>query len=162
MDLTHLFTWFFNSNDFLTFNYFFKKENLPKGMIKGSLTRDFRLQVFSWISVLRPLTILLGPFRIFSKIRRDIREWMFITAVNNTGDSTGVNDTGAAPYWATLHPTDLRCTLLIKDALYWASLHPLVNTAPYWATLFRKFAEIFANECLSPVSTTPAIICSTE
>ncbi len=25
---------------------------------------------------------------------------------------------------------------------------------------FRKFAEIFANECLSPVSTTPAISCS--
>ncbi len=25
---------------------------------------------------------------------------------------------------------------------------------------FRKFAEIFANECLSPVSTTPVINCS--
>ncbi len=34
----------------------------------------------------------LGPFRIFSKIR----EWMFITSVNDTNDKlfTGINDTG--------------------------------------------------------------------
>ena len=49
----------------------------------------------------------LGPFRIFSKIREDILEWMFITGVNDTGDKlftgvknpgenvmAGVNDTG--------------------------------------------------------------------
>ncbi len=38
----------------------------------------------------------LGPFRICSKIREDILEWMFITVVNDTGDMlfTGVNDTG--------------------------------------------------------------------
>ena len=38
----------------------------------------------------------LGPFQIFSKIREDILEWMFITGVNDTGDKlfTGVNDTG--------------------------------------------------------------------
>ncbi len=38
----------------------------------------------------------LGPFRIFSKIREDILEWMFITGVNDAGDKlfTGVNDTG--------------------------------------------------------------------
>ncbi len=37
----------------------------------------------------------LGPFRIFSKIREDILEWMFITGVNDTSDKlfTGVNDT---------------------------------------------------------------------
>ena len=36
----------------------------------------------------------LGPFRIFSKIREDILEWMFITGVNDTGDKllSGVND----------------------------------------------------------------------
>jgi hypothetical protein len=28
----------------------------------------------------------LGPFRIFSKIREDILEWMFITGDNDTGD----------------------------------------------------------------------------
>jgi hypothetical protein len=32
----------------------------------------------------------LEPFRIFSKIRGDIRELMFITGVNDSG----VNDTG--------------------------------------------------------------------
>ncbi len=44
----------------------------------------------------RPLSIPLEPFWIFSKIRRDIRELMFITGVNDTGDKlfSGVNDTG--------------------------------------------------------------------
>ena len=43
-----------------------------------------------------PMSTPLGPFRIFSKIREDILEWMFITSVNDTGDKlfTGVNDTG--------------------------------------------------------------------
>ncbi len=38
----------------------------------------------------------LGPFRIFSKIREDILEWLCITGVNDTGNKlfTGVNDTG--------------------------------------------------------------------
>jgi hypothetical protein len=38
----------------------------------------------------------LEPFRIFSKILGDIRELMFITSVNDTGDKlfNGVNDTG--------------------------------------------------------------------
>ncbi len=42
------------------------------------------------------MSISLGPFRIFSKIRGDIRECMLITGVNDTGDKlfTGVNDTG--------------------------------------------------------------------
>ncbi len=41
----------------------------------------------------------MGPFRIFSKIRGDIREWMFITVVNDTGDKVyiGVNDTAINP-----------------------------------------------------------------
>ncbi len=30
----------------------------------------------------RPLSILLGSFRIFSKIRGDIREWKFVNGVN--------------------------------------------------------------------------------
>jgi hypothetical protein len=38
----------------------------------------------------------LEPFRIFSKIRGDISELMFITGVNDTGNKlfSGVNDTG--------------------------------------------------------------------
>ncbi len=44
----------------------------------------------------RPASIPLEPFWIFLKIRRDIRELMFVTGVNNTGDKlfSGVNDTG--------------------------------------------------------------------
>ncbi len=33
-----------------------------------------------------PLSISLGSFQIFSKIRRDIREWMFVSGVNDTGE----------------------------------------------------------------------------
>ncbi len=44
----------------------------------------------------RPPSIPLGPFWIFSKIRGDIREWIFIAGVIDTGDKlfSGVNDTG--------------------------------------------------------------------
>ncbi len=31
------------------------------------------------------MSIPLGPFQIFSKIRGDIREWMYISSVNDTG-----------------------------------------------------------------------------
>ncbi len=45
---------------------------------------------------LRPPSIPLEPFWIFSKIRGDIRELLFIAGVNDTGDKlfSGVNDTG--------------------------------------------------------------------
>ncbi len=65
--------------------------------IKGSLTRDFRSQFFFHESVSpRPQSIPLGPFWIFSKIRGDIHEFMFITGVNDTDVKlfSGVNDTG--------------------------------------------------------------------
>ena len=44
----------------------------------------------------QPQSITLGPFWIFSKIRGDIRELLFITGVNDTGNKlfSGVNDTG--------------------------------------------------------------------
>ncbi len=54
-----------------------------------------------------PLNILLGPFRFFTKICGDLRNFMFITGVKDTGDTlltsvnytsdklfTSVNDTG--------------------------------------------------------------------
>ncbi len=61
---------------------------------KGSLTRGFRLQAFFMNQC--PPGPQVEPFWIFSKIRGDIRELMFITGVNNTGDKlfSGVNDTG--------------------------------------------------------------------
>ena len=47
-----------------------------------------------------PISIPLGPFRIFLKIRKDIRELMFIAGVNDTGQKlfTGVNNTGEKIY----------------------------------------------------------------
>jgi hypothetical protein len=55
--------------------------------IKGSLTRDFRLQVFFRKSVSPwPLSMPLGSFRFFSKIRGDNRDWMLFSRVIDTGD----------------------------------------------------------------------------
>jgi hypothetical protein len=43
-----------------------------------------------------PVSIPVGLFRIFTKIRGDTRHFVFIAGVNDTGDElfTGVNDTG--------------------------------------------------------------------
>jgi hypothetical protein len=43
-----------------------------------------------------PMSIPLGPFQIFSKIRGDIHNFVFIAGVNDTGDKLviGVNSTG--------------------------------------------------------------------
>ncbi len=74
---------------FLTFSFLFLFLDLIHKwlLVKGSLTRDFRLQVFFHKSVsLGPLSIPLGPFKFFSKILGDIREWMFISGVNDTGE----------------------------------------------------------------------------
>jgi len=52
---------------------------------KGSLTRDFSSSGFFHESVSPwPLSILLGPYRIFTKIRADIRNFVFIAGVNDT------------------------------------------------------------------------------
>jgi len=50
----------------------------------------------------KPLSLPIGPFRIFSKIRGDIRSSRFATGVNNTGGkckkfAAGVVDNGGAP-----------------------------------------------------------------
>ncbi len=53
--------------------------------LKGTVSRDFLLLVFSWISFPKLLIIPFGPFLIFSKIRGDIRSSRFATGVNDTG-----------------------------------------------------------------------------
>jgi hypothetical protein len=64
-------------------------QNIPAiEYLKGSPTRDFQLQVFSMLSVSSgSLSIPLGPFRIFSKIRVDtvFGEKIFIGGVTDTG-----------------------------------------------------------------------------
>jgi hypothetical protein len=60
-------------------------------------TRDFHLPIFFHKSVSPgPLSIPLGKFRIFTKIRGDICNFVFIACVVDTGDKlfNGVNDTG--------------------------------------------------------------------
>ncbi len=63
---------------------------------KGTVSRDFLLCFFYESVSPQPQSIPLGPFRIFSKIRGDIRKSRCTTGVNDTGGkfATGVNDTG--------------------------------------------------------------------
>ncbi len=53
--------------------------------LKGTVSRDFRLLFFSWISSPKPLSIPLGLFQIFSKIRGDICSSRWTTGVVDTG-----------------------------------------------------------------------------
>ncbi len=52
---------------------------------QDSVTRFFASGFFLEPVSPKPLIILLGPFRIFSKIRGDIRSSRFATGVNYTG-----------------------------------------------------------------------------
>ncbi len=66
--------------------------------MKGTEPRDFRLQVFSWISISH-----YGRFIIFSKIRGDIHSGgYFANGISDTSSiggqfAVGVVDTGSAP-----------------------------------------------------------------
>jgi len=56
-------------------------------LLKGTVSRDFLLLVFFMNQFPpKPLSIPLGPFRIFSKIRGDIRSSRLTTVINDTGD----------------------------------------------------------------------------
>ncbi len=64
--------------------------------LKGVWHEIFDLKFFSWISVPQAPKYSIGAFLIFSKIRGDIQELMFIAGVNDTGDKlfSCVNNTG--------------------------------------------------------------------
>jgi hypothetical protein len=65
-----------------------KKKNCNRVMskFKGTVSRDFRLLVFFMKQFPpKPLSIQLGPFQIFSKIRGDIRSSKCTTGVVDTG-----------------------------------------------------------------------------
>ncbi len=54
--------------------------------IEGSLTRDvFYFRFFHNLVSTGPLSIPLGPFRIFIKFRGDICNFVFINGINDTG-----------------------------------------------------------------------------
>jgi hypothetical protein len=64
--------------------------------LKGQCHEIFASGFFHESPSPNPLIITVGSFRIFSKIRGDIRKSKFTTSVNDTGGkfSTGINDTG--------------------------------------------------------------------
>ncbi len=61
------------------------KINSEVARFKGTVSRDFRLLVFSWISFPKPLSIPSGLFRIFSKIHGDICSSRCTIGVVGTG-----------------------------------------------------------------------------
>jgi hypothetical protein len=63
--------------------------------LKGTVSRDFLLLVFYESVCPQPQSIPLGPFRIFSKNRGDIRKSRCTTGINDTGGkfANGVNET---------------------------------------------------------------------
>jgi hypothetical protein len=69
-------------------------------ILKGTLSRDFFASgFFHESSSPKPLEVTLGSFRIFLKIRLDIRNSTCTTGINDTGDkfaigTVGVVDTG--------------------------------------------------------------------
>ncbi len=64
--------------------------------LKGVWHEIFDLSFFHESVSPGPLSNPLVLFRLFLKIRRDNREWMFIRGVNDTGNNLfgGVNDIG--------------------------------------------------------------------
>ncbi len=61
------------------------RRNAASSLLKATRTRDFRLQVFLQESFFhRPLSILLGSIRIFTKIRGVIRNGTLINGFNDT------------------------------------------------------------------------------
>ncbi len=65
-------------------------------LLKGVWHEIFDLSFFYESVSPAPLSNPLGSFRLFSKIHWDIRKWMFVSGVNDTGDKLfgSVNDTG--------------------------------------------------------------------
>ncbi len=57
--------------------------NAPFYSLKGVWHAIFSFKFFLWISVPRAPEYPTGPFRIFSKICRDFREWMSLTPAIN-------------------------------------------------------------------------------
>ncbi len=102
----------------------------------------------------KPLIVTLGSFRIFSKIRGDIRKSRCTTGVNDTGGkfATGVNNTGG-----NLPPVS------VTPAANFATSPPcVVDTSGKFATGVNDTGGKFAagvNDAggkFPPVSTTPA------
>ncbi len=107
------------------------------------------------------LSVPLGPFRIFSKIRGDIRESMFISGVNDTGDKRGkfwgVNFLYILlrAYLSALYCCRLNFCLffifrsrqagIVSTVLSALLLTPAKNVSAVSFSPLKKFAEIITN-----------------
>jgi hypothetical protein len=63
--------------------------------LKGKVSQDFLPLVFHESVSPQPQSIPLGPFQIFSKVRRDLRKSRCTIGINDTSGkfATGINDT---------------------------------------------------------------------
>ncbi len=100
--------------------------------------------VHSFISICRGLSLLHCLLRSERKTFLGCRAGISTRAWHTAGQRT--------TNWATLHPAELRCTLLSRAAPYWAMLHPneprstlLIHSAPCWSKL-RPWATLHSTE----------------
>ncbi len=149
--------------------------------LKGVWHEIFSFKFFSLISFPPTLSIPLRPFRFFRKIRRDIREWMFISGVNDTGHKrekcwdiiflyfvkslVGCNLHLKIEFLLIFH---FRCRQanIGRTVLLAVSLTPAKNLSAVSLTPLNCFLvisdryQLHGGKMLSPVSTTPPINCS--
>ncbi len=151
--------------------------------LKGSVTRNFWLQVFFMKSVSPgPLSIPLEPFfRIIPKIHGDFGKWMFITGVNDTCDklfpvstTLAINPCHGFSVTAGVVNTNKKLApRLLWPGCLWIHLFMAVSMTPsaatsdpggwrYWCLLttasVRSFAErrdLYCHNSLWPVSLIP-------
>ncbi len=128
---------------------------------KGTVLRDLLLLVFFHESVsAKPLSIPLGPFRIFSKILGDIRSSRLTTGINDTGANfaADINDTCHRCHWNRRQTMGLISGCRYLKVNLKAKMYKCVNS-----TIQRcpnKIIKIFLIEDFShlpPVSTTPVV-----
>jgi len=129
--------------------------------IKESLTREFQLQFFSWISVHWAPEYLLGIVRLFSKIRGDNRDGMFISGVNDTRDKLS-----PVPTTLLSNLSPLSTTLAINLCHGFSVISSAVDTGDKFITSVVitddncSPVSLIPGKMLSPVSLSPADHCS--
>ncbi len=115
---------------------------------KGQCHEIFCFLFFYESVFTQPQSIKLGPFWIFSKIRRDIRKPKCTTGINNTGGkfATGVNDTGSKlPPVSTTSAANLPPVLTTPVANFchhfplccWYRWQICHRCQRYWRQIFR-------------------------
>jgi hypothetical protein len=134
----------------------------PIAGLKGQCHEIFCFWFFYESVSPQPQSIPLGPFRIFSKIRGDIRKSRCTTGVNDTGGkfATDVNDTGGKLQQVSMTPAANLPPVSTTPAANFAASSPCaVDTGGKFATGVNDTGGKFAagvNDAggkLPPVST---------